>query len=52
MKDLACAIRDCEVDQLVKIFRELVSRIAEVMSLGPDYSIGRAFDFAETKKVW
>ena len=30
--------------------RELVSRAAESMSLSPDYSIGRAFDFELTKK--
>ena len=32
--------------------RELVSRAAENMSLSPDYSIGRAFDFDLTKKGW
>ena len=34
--------------------RELVSRAAENMSLSPDYSIGRAFDFDFdlTKKGW
>ena len=33
-------------------FRELVSRAAESMSLSPNYSIGRAFDFDLTKKDW
>ena len=32
--------------------RELVSRATESMSLSPDYSIGRAFDFDITKKGW
>ena len=32
--------------------RELVSRAAESMSLSPNYSIGRAFDFDLTKKDW
>ena len=32
--------------------RELVSRAAESLSLSPDYSIRRAFDFAGTKKGW
>ena len=41
---------NCEVDQLVRIFRELVSRIAEIMFLSPGYSIGCAFDFARKKE--
>ena len=32
--------------------REHVSRAAEIMSLGPDYSIRRAFDFELIKKGW
>jgi hypothetical protein len=32
--------------------RELVSGAVEIMSLSPDYSIGRAFDFDLTKKGW
>ena len=32
--------------------RELVSRATESMSLSPDYSIGRAFDFDLIKKGW
>jgi hypothetical protein len=36
----------------VRIFIELVSRIAEIMSLSPDYTIGHTFDFELTKKGW
>ena len=32
--------------------RELVSRATKNMSLSPDYSISRAFDFDLTKKGW
>ena len=31
--------------------RELVSRAARLMALSPDYSIRRAFDFDEQRKV-